>query len=300
MVSLLKKQFESLIQLNPLLYKFYLKKRLSFKFKNEIQLINNKSKTDSTHPSILHFSFQKSATQYVKDLLTICAQENNLTPIKLPDYAFNSNFPFLDQLQKDELEQYQYIFRKEGYLYTVFGDMVQHLENLNSYKVIFLTRDPRDILVSEYFSLRYSHPTPSLLSNKNQLFSERQQLAKTLPIDEFVLKDGDRLKLSYDNYNKFLIDKHKNIHLTSYENMMKNFPEWLDKILNYCELTLPPDTKHQLIHNHTHRTPIKENKRSHLRKATPGDYKNKLNPKTIEQLNIKFAETLKLYYNDEP
>lgn len=294
MVSLLKK----LIQLNPHLYKFYLQKRLNFEFKNEIRLIENRSNTNSTHPSILHFSFQKSATQYVKAILTTCAQHNNLTPIKLPDYAFNSTFPFLDQLQKDELKQYQHIFKQMGYLYTVFGDMVQHIENLNSYKIIFLTRDPRDILVSEYFSLKYSHPNPSLLSNKIIFFKERQQLAKTLTIDEFALTDSDRLKLSYDNYNNFLIDQHKNIHLTSYENMMENFPEWLEKILTYCDLKLHPDIKRQLIHNHIKHTPLKENKYSHLRKGTPGDFKNKLKSKTIEQLNLKFANTLKLYYNN--
>ena len=46
------------------------------------------------------------------------------------------------------MENYKHIFKSKGYLYRVFGGMVEGIEDLENYKIVLATRDPRDILVS--------------------------------------------------------------------------------------------------------------------------------------------------------
>ena len=269
----------------------YIKKR----FKTELALLKGNHTNNSLKTSIIHFSINKSATQYVKSILRKTATINNMTPVSINDYAFHSTMPFLNRLSNEELKKYAHIFKPKGYVYSVFGAMVG-VENLAAYKIILVVRDPRDVLVSGYFSKVFSHPLPSSESDKRARFEENRRQAQAETIDEYVLENSEKIYDIYTNYIQHLLQKNTQVYVCRYEEMINDFEGWLTGLLDYAELKITPELKQKFIMEHQAKTPKKEDYNQHLRKGKAGDYKTKLQPETIDNLNIKFKEIL--YYFD--
>lgn len=267
---------------------------LNQQFQVERQLIAKTHETSCLHPSILHFSVNRSATQYVKSILRQCAAENGLTNVGLHDYAFHGEFPYLNTISKDDMLSYSHIFKPKGYAYSVFGDMVDGIPNLEQYRTILFIRDPRDILVSAYYAVAYSHSTPGEGDKKNQFMALRQQ-AKNSTIDHYVSQQCDRLYAVFERYQKLLIEPYPAVYITRFEDMVEDFPSWLSALLDYCDLTISDRLYQSLIDEHNRHTPQEENIQRHQRKGIVGDYREKLQPMTIAYIESRFSETLKLF-----
>lgn len=296
----LKRFTRSFIRRYPPIEHFGKQFLLRTRYRTERALIRGDHTNSNVHPSILHFSFNRSATQYVKSILRRCATQNGLVPVAMNDYAFHSDFPFLDHLSPDEMRDYQHIFKEKGYLYSAFGGMVENIPNMENYKVFLVTRDPRDILVSSYYSIAYSHGTPAKRGNKYNTFLSRRQSAKDSTIDEFVLAESERLYHNFRKYQIELLDSYKDIYVASYEAMVNDFESWLSDLLKYCELSISDTMRAALVEEHYEKIPRTEDIHRHVRKGQPGDYKEKLLPDTIKFLNHKFAPVLCRYgYSQE-
>ena len=129
-------------------------------FINEQKLLQGENIITSDHPSIIHFSVNKAATQYVKKILARCVAHNQMLHIQMNEYAFCSSLPYLDHLNEIGMRNYQHVFQPQGFLYSAFGGFIEGIDNLEAYKILLLIRDPRDVLVSSFFSTAYSHPLP--------------------------------------------------------------------------------------------------------------------------------------------
>ena len=166
--------------------------RRKTRFKVEKALIDRKHHTQNQNPSILHFSFNKAATQYTKKILQLCAVECGMQPVDIHGYAFDSDYPFLDHLSEAEMQDYAHLFKPKGYMYSSFGGMIVGIPEFEKYKVILMTRDPRDILVSQYFSIAFSHAIPSEDGDKHEGFIAKRKQVKNMSIDEYVIEECDR------------------------------------------------------------------------------------------------------------
>jgi hypothetical protein len=264
---------------------------ISAKFKVERELIKGSYSNKNLHRSIIHFSVNKAATQFVKRILGACAKENGMTPVRINDYAFHSDFPFLDHLSAQEMVKYKHIFKTRGYLYGPFGGSIEGISNLDDYHIVLMVRDPRDILTSEYFSIAYSHPI-SIGGNKIKSFSERRAFARRVSIDNYIINNSEHVWRIFQRYIDVMANK-KNIYITKYEDMIADFPTWLNNLLEYCELSISPVLRHKLLEESAKASPKKENILRHIRQVTPGDYKRKLRQETIDYLNATFANILR-------
>lgn len=166
--------------------------------------------------------------------------------------------------------------------------MINGIPNFEDYLVLLVIRDPRDILVSHYFSTAYSHPLPG--QAKLSSFMERRQFALSSGVDDYVLAMSKELQKRYERYLD-LVDK-PNVHLTTYEHMIQDFPSWLDDVLIHCELDVSTQLKYALIKeaDAAHRT--KEDVSQHRRRVIPGDHKRKLQQETVDRLNATFSSVL--------
>ena len=279
----------------PFLRRIIERRYIQKRFKTELALLQGKHTNNSLKTSVIHFSVNKSATQYIKSILRKAAIENGMTPVSIGDYAFHSTMPFLNRLSDKEWKEYTHIFKPKGYMHTVFGAMVR-IPHLEQYKIILIVRDPRDVLVSGYFSKAFSHPLPPSESDKRARFEENRQQAQTETIDEYVLKNSEKIYDIYTDYVQYLLEKNTHVYVCKYEEMINDFETWLMGLLNYAELEISPELKQQFITEHQAKIPKKEDPNQHLRKGKAGDYKTKLQAKTIDNLNIKFKEILK-YFN---
>ena len=262
-------------------------------FKTELALIKDIHSNNNTHASIIHFTFNKAASQYVKTILSHCAVENGMTPVSIHGYAFHSEFPFLDHLSAGEMVKYQHIFKKQGYLYSAFGGMVEGIPQLGEYKIIMVTRDPRDILISEYFSTAFSHVPPSVAGTKYNNFMSRRVMAREVSIDDYVVKESDKVLVAFLRYQNVLLAEYPNVYLTSYEQMVSDFSGWLKALMEYCNLNVSKNLfQSLLVQNDRLKMASKENILKHNRKGKPGDYLEKLKPETIRYLDMKFEPIL--------
>lgn len=261
----------------------------------EWALVHNRHYNENEHTSIIHFSVNKSATQYVKTLLGRLGAENGMTSAHIHGYSFNSSFPFFDRLSADEMQAYAYIFKPQGYVYSVFGGAIEGIPNMETYRAVLMVRDPRDVLTSMYYSSAYSHAVPQDTGGKRENFLQRREHTRAISIDQFVLENAERERTIYQRYTDLLVRRYPRLYLTRYEEMTADFEAWFNGLLAYCQLEVSPALRQTLFAESQKIRPTKEDVYAHVRKGKSGDHLSKLQPKTIEQLNEIFAQVLKDY-----
>jgi hypothetical protein len=179
--------------------------------------------------------------------------------------------------------------------------------DIQEYDVILHLRDPRDVLVSMFYSYCYIHPGEVEVNT-----GYRSEIANQ-GIDQFVLDHalgrtshyrGDYgtgghvkhaiggLKTRYENYVQKLLNQ-DNVIFLKYETMVQNYPLWIGQFIQ----PFPIENKQEVIDFLVSKQDVffpkhKEEKMTHVRKITPGDHKEKLKSTTIKELNAIFQDTL--------
>jgi hypothetical protein len=180
-------------------------------------------------------------------------------------------------------------------------------QSLATASVILHLRDPRDVLVSMFYSYCYMHA-----GEIERHTGYRREVAEA-GIDKFVLDMvsapffdyrgdygiGSRYKQHVgnvlDRYQRYLdeIFPRPNAFVVSYEEMVLSFPSWLGKIIDAFDLTNPGETHAVVVARHANTVEAgDEDVWSHKRKVTPGDHREKLRAETILQLDEIFAPVL--------
>ncbi|HEX4666601.1 MAG TPA: sulfotransferase domain-containing protein [Chthoniobacterales bacterium] len=174
--------------------------------------------------------------------------------------------------------------------------------------VILHLRDPRDVLVSMFFSYCYMH------AGEIERHTGYRKAVAEAGIDKFVLDMvgeafyeyrgdygiGSRYKKHVgtvlDRYQRYLAEllSRPNTIAVSYEEMVLAFPSWLEKIVNAFDLPAPEETRAVVAARHANSVAAEEEEDvwSHKRKVTPGDHREKLQSETIRALDRIFAPVL--------
>jgi hypothetical protein len=183
------------------------------------------------------------------------------------------------------------LFVKKGYCYYGFRYFPPYLNNfdIKHFKKILLVRDPRDILVSHYFSMKKSHPLPQGRMG-DQLSQLRQKLSE-VDIDSYVLENAERFASIFRAYARI---EDENLKLFRYEDIIFAKRQWISDVLAFLDLKMEEAHIAEIARKHDI-FPDQENIDSHIRKVTPGDYKEKLKPSTIETLNELLEDILLKY-----
>ena len=154
---------------------------------------------------------------------------------------------------------------------------------------LFQTRDPRDILVSEYFSLGWRHSDHGW----DEAARERRSKIQQLTIDQYVLSEPELSVQPLQTRYQPLLDQigDSKTHMVKYETMVEDFPQWLAKVLPLMNLTAADDLTYlaRLYRREFQREPGVS---SHKRNVSAGDHVSKLKPETIAELNDRFAPVL--------
>jgi hypothetical protein len=178
---------------------------------------------------------------------------------------------------------------------------------IEDYQVLLHLRDPRDVLVSMFYSYCFIHPG-EVESNTGY-----RREAAAAGIDAFVLAKasddssayrGDygtgghvedlvgNLPSRYRDYIGQLLGR-PNVTLLKYEEMVLDYRSWLTKFI----APFPIEEKTRVIDGLVLQAPTFFPRRDsdamqHVRHVTPGDYAAKLRPATIRRLDDIFSDTL--------
>ncbi|OZH51451.1 hypothetical protein AFK68_30970 [Hydrocoleum sp. CS-953] len=142
-----------------------------------------------------------------------------------------------------------------------------------------------------YFSWAYSHAVPSLETQKLSFLEFRKKVSET-GIDDFVISSTKELKNRFDSYFQHLLNK-PNVLWVKYEDMVYDFRNWMETVVDFCGLETNQETVNQLIESADFSV-SQENIYNHKRQVLPGDHQRKLNVNTINYLNKEFEEALEI------
>ncbi len=149
-------------------------------------------------------------------------------------------------------------------------------------KRIFQVRDPRDILVSQFYSLGWRHT--------DEGFDPRQQAIREairgMTIDQYVV-DPDLAIRPLASRFRFLLTRSPgpDDRVLRYEQMVTDFPGWLRQVVPVLEFRWPSLVCLKYAMRFRNEFRPDRHPHSHKRRVTPGDYRRALHPATIERLN---------------
>lgn len=198
------------------------------KYKTEKILCKGKKIEAAGAESILFFTTYKCASVFLGDVL------RELTN---PRGYKHANFDsYFTHQEKDVHMCYQdqsfidAAFRDKG---IVYGPMrhYQSIPEIERYKVLLVLRDPRDVLVSHYYSLLFSHP---VISKK---LLEKRKINKGKDIDAFVLENLEDYARIYERYQEELLGRH-NVLFVPYEKIIVEPKQSFSKINEFLGLSV--------------------------------------------------------------
>jgi len=188
------------------------------------------------------------------------------------------------------------LFLPKGYLYGGFRGLPggTQLPSWASGRTVVLVRDPRDMLVSLYFSEAYSHSPPGTGSGGAlyEHFQKQREKAQAVPVDDYVKSHGAQYARIYGEMHRKIDAVECKIY--RYEDIIFQKKKWLVDMAAY--LNIPFKERHvEVIAARNDIVPDEEDRTQHVRRVRPGDHQEKLRPDTIAELNETFRTVLDRY-----
>ena len=284
------KKLRKIFHKYPWLYDLASSMFLNYYYRVERDLIKGKHNNKNKNQSIIHFSHNKSASMHVKRILAEIANYNGMTTVNLSDYSFNSNLPYIGSEGADSKELMRNIFKSKGYLYSAFGSPQPKIDDIDDFKVIYMMRDPRDILVSDYYSKRDVHLLPPKTNETgSKKFKEYRKEMQTTDINDFVIDQSDYVFNKFYSYKEFMNSINGKKLITKFELMVDDYENWLYQLVSFTELNIPPGLIDRLLSENENK---KIGNTNYVRSGKSGDYKSELKKETIDLLNNKFKDVL--------
>lgn len=238
---------------------------------------------------------RKSGSTLMNIIIQRLCELNNFPSFALADKAFQQNILFKEWTDCDVLNQVV----RDGCIYLGFRALPAFLlrsELFKSRKKILLVRDPRDAIVSEYFTVIKNHSLPQASTansdGERESLLQRREIAQQQGIDEYVLENAKHFRATVNAYIPLL--KEANLKVYRYEDIVLNKAPWITDMAAYLGLSLSEDALNMILAD-VDIVPGKERSTEFVRKVVPGDHREKLMPETIAQLNQAFAEFMSAF-----
>lgn len=166
------------------------------------------------------------------------------------------------------------------HLYISYQTYLQ-IPKPSNYRTFFILRDPRDILVSWYFSMKYSHPSMFLVTHLRQEMQgmdfEQGMNFCVDTLNDLGLFEAQRSWMS-------TVGEDEEVKIFRYEDFARDNYGFLHELFKYLLIDMPDADFNQLYAKNTFsritggRELGEEEKRSHYRKGISGDWMNYFSP----------------------
>jgi hypothetical protein len=244
----------------------------AWQFSNDIRLTLYPVRYRTSLTNAFVCTVHKAGSQWIKSIIfdSQVYKYSGLKPQDIRSYGVEEkNYPNT---------KYNKPFPKHRILVPLFieYDNFQSIPKTDDYRAFFVMRDPRDIVVSYYFSMRDSHtPMGDIL--------KKRAILKSLDV-----KQGLQWTIEY-LFNYGLFDALKSwkkaqeadpkIMVVTYEDLVGD--EQLDyfrKVFAHCDIAIPDSVLVNVLKKYSfaemRKTDWRINQTSHYRKGRPGDWQN--------------------------
>lgn len=230
------------------------------------------------------FSFAKSGSTLLNDLLFTYCPQMGVPVVSVFDQAFSQGLTTAE-VRAESSE----VFKNSGFVFSGFRHFPNFDLDVANNKCILLVRDPRDMVVSMYYSVTKSHVIPK----GNESLRKNREEALQKAIDDFVLGKMQSYVGQFRTYKEKL--QGKQVKVYRYEDVIYDKATWLADVLEYLEIEKSPALLKNVVKKFDV-IPDSENETQHVRQVHPGNYKKKLSGPAIEKLTEKAKDFL-TYYN---
>jgi Sulfotransferase domain len=172
-----------------------------------------------------------------------------------------------------------------GYCFSGFREIPRSflgVPAIRKLRKIMVVRDPRDILVSRYFSTKYSHGfSPRGTSQFAQLMRQIIEDAEC-DVDQYCLRCSWMVTSEFFLHRDIIRDP--STLVVRYEDFIYDQAKLVRDANEWFQLGLSTDELARISEKYGS-IPDAENPAVHVRQAHPGDHKRKLKPETIDALD---------------
>lgn len=255
--------------------------------------IFEKKLTDQGYfPECYVFSLHKAGSTLMNEMVGEVCLLANIPAVNIPSILIKEGI-FVNDWQDDE---YILDLITPGRVYYGFRQFPKVLLNesilLRDKKSVLLIRDPRDALVSEYFSYGGKNISHKLPDKNKEVFLEKARATSHMDIDQYVLHASRNYQKKLEMYKVSL--NFDNVLLFRYEDIYFDKRKFLGDIFKHFGIEVESVILDDISFKHDIRPEV-EDIAKHIRKGLPGDYVSKLKPETIFKLNDIFAKTCAWY-----
>jgi hypothetical protein len=147
-------------------------------------------------------------------------------------------------------------------------ELYEEIKKPNNYKTFYITRDPRDIVVSWYYSMFKTHaPMGKVEKHRNYL--------QKVDIDEGLTYCIKKLSLKFAFMRTWFFNNDTNVYICRFEDLVANPIKEFDSILSHCNVDVPQNILEEVLHDYS---------------------KNKMREKDLEKRKDKSLS----HYRDKP
>ena len=237
---------------------------------------------------------RKSGSTMLNRIVQALARRNGVNAVNIPGTFFRFGFDVPDWSGADLRDVVL-----PGNVYVGFRSFPGNIAGYPRFETarkVFMFRDPRDALVSEYYSDAYSHVAPTGDTDASRqhaaLFEKRRAEALATPVEDYVLKRARAMDQTLRAFGGLLEDPR--CLLLRYEDYVFQKPRLIHKVLRHFDWTCPPGVIDALL-KQVDEVPQTEDPQRFVRRVIPGDHRNKLPPKAIARLNHQLRDALQMF-----
>jgi hypothetical protein len=247
-------------------------------------------------PSVLAFSLAKAGSTLMFDMLKALAPHVGIQYFSAEDMLFADNVS--PNRRPGNIGP---AFPSAGYCFGGFRQFPAYpIPILNASKVAFLVRDPRDMVVSLYYSMTRSHVLPGddqIEGARGDMLEARRHLSAQ-SIDEFA-RTGAVIQYTrmFEGYIAQGFLWRPNVAIYRYEDVIFDKAGWIDDLCDWYGWNVPPDRR-QVIAKRFDIRPDGERPDEHIRQVTPGNFRRHLSAATIATMNNLFEEYMRMFGYD--
>jgi len=241
-------------------------------------------------PTYFVLGVRKSGSSIVNNMLHDLAKANGVHYVDVAGTLFDAGMTVRSWQRDPELCR----ILLPGNLYGGFRNFPICFADHPVYRAarkVLVVRDPRDALVSEHFSDAYSHSIPQAGEQRTYM-QERREKALHAPIEEHVLALAPDLKRTLQEYRAAAADP--NLKIFKYKDMVLKKRDFLTRVAEHFGWQLSEQLADNIL-SWADVFPTKEDPTKFIRKVTPGDYREKLSPRTIAKLDKMLGDEMRFF-----
>jgi hypothetical protein len=153
------------------------------------------------------------------------------------------------------------------------GPYIRKMRELERLRLVAQVRDPRDCIVSLYYSLKYSHPAPAAGPAK-ETYERNLSFIQTADFETFVHKQARQYAVRMQVLLSVLECTQQSL-LLRYENMVDAPLEWLSLLCEFLNIDMSPQIS-DWVNKEMSTIGLVEDLSRHKRQVLPGDFRRKL------------------------